>query len=57
MVHKMQRMALSTNQLLPVKPVLAGGGAKPAQTNSVSAPKPPNEEAEKEGDWPATMPI
>jgi hypothetical protein len=49
MVHKMQRMALSTNQLLPVKPVLAGG-AKPAQTNSVSAPKPPNEEAEKEGD-------
>ena len=50
MVHKMQRMALSTNQLLPVKPVPAGA-AKPAQPNSVTAPKPPNEEAETEGDW------
>jgi len=49
MVHKMQRMALSTNQLLPVKPVPAGA-AKPAQPNSVTAPKPPNEEAETEGD-------
>ncbi len=45
MVHKMQRMALSTNQLLPVKPVPGKPSPLPAEPNSIAA-VPGNDEAE-----------
>ena len=52
MVHKMQRMALSTNQLLPVKPDPLAvkpdplAAAKPVLPNSAPA------KADAEGDFP-----